>query len=698
VAGEVLSSEGGVSGARVDYFTGTAEVTYDMAATSVDMLDALVKPLGYGLSPLTDASRTSVSRRDTLAFLLVAILTMNVMSLAFLRYFLHLGYLDHLPPFIPWIEGALTLPILYLGWLPTVRRAMEALFHRRLTMDLLIAIGVGAAATLSAISLATGREDMYFETAAGLTAISLLSRMIEARLRERAFSELVALMKMPVKKVRQLDASGAEQYVDIAEVSAGDTVHLLKGELVPVDGEVLSGEAVVSEAVLTGEPQPLAKHPGDPVVAGSSLVEGALALSVVRRFDETLLSQMARSIGETLARQEGRLRQADRIASFFIPAVMVVALGAWLARLGLHGWRYALTPAGWFPSIAVLAVACPCAFSLAGISAVTAATGALLKRGMLVKELRALDALHRVDHVVFDKTGTLTKGTMTVDRLIWRDASEQDLLGVLLSAEQHAGHPAALAIRAYLLEQGVSTADDPKEKISDIQGQGRTLERGDKTLSVGCAELFDDPFDPPDIAPNHTAVWFGWDRQAAGCFLLLDEIRESAADAVASLNALNITSELVSGDRDEVTQHVAKAVGIPKATGHAAIADKIELVKARRAAGKTVAFVGDGTNDALAMGEAQVSVALAKSTDEALAASGLVALRGNVANLADIFTIGRKLRRVMTQNYVWAFAFNTLFIPIAAMGKLVPLAAMLLMLTSSITVLLNAMRLRGGSS
>lgn len=694
VAEQVLASTDGVTAARVDYFSSSCDVQYDLTKVSRDVLQEALAPLGYGLARLSDRETTPLHRKATHRFLVVAILAMNVMSLSFLRYFQTLGVLDHLPSFIPWLEGALVLPILYIGWIPVVHRAVASLRHGRLTMDLLIAIGVGAAATLSAVSLFTGREDMYFETCAGLLTISLLSGMIEARLRDKAFASLAPLMKTRLVHARRVDADGDDEYVKIDDIRSGDRVRFQKGELVPFDGVVESASAVVSEAMLTGEPHPIAKSRGDRMTAGSEVVEGRVVLLVERLFEETLLAKIAGSVGETLAKQEQRLRQNDRIASFFIPAVVLIAVGAWLYRLHAHGLAFALTPDGWFPSISVLAVACPCAFSLAGISAVTAVVGALLKRGFLVKELNRLEALAKVDHVIFDKTGTVTWGRMTVEHLVWRTEPDPALLSLVRAAEARSDHPVAEAVRAYLHQMSLPAGERAAVDIEDVPGSGRRAAIDGKTISIGNAALFEAPFAPEGLEAHHTAVWFGFGKTAAGCFLLTDEIRESAEPTVAKLRANGLSCELVSGDRAEVTRHVAAAIGLDSATGGASIEDKVAIVKQRRAAGRLTAFVGDGTNDALAMAEAGISIALARSTDEALSASDLVAIHGDIERLDEVFTAGRKLASVVKQNYLWAFSFNSFFIPIAAMGKLVPLAAMLLMLASSIAVLLNSLRLR----
>jgi heavy metal translocating P-type ATPase len=625
-------------------------------------------------------------------FAIAAVITMNIMGLASVRYFEGLGYLDQAPRFLIWLELALTLPVLYIGWLPVIRRAVTALRNKRITGDLLIGTAVGAAALLSVGALITGRDDIYLETCAGLVTITLLSQMIEARLRARAFERLTPLLRMGVERVRVIDGE-RERYAGIDEVGAGDRVAFLPGETVAFDGEVAGGAVSISEAVLTGEPAPLARVAGDAVVAGSTVVEGRLELVIARRFDQTRLYRITRSLARSLGRAESRLRSADRITVWFVPAVLVVAVGVWLARLFLLGVDHALSADGWFPSVAVLAVACPCAFSLAGISAITAATGNLLDQGFLVKEPAQLEQLDRIDRVIFDKTGTLTRGEMDVEQLAWRREPREELLPLVLAVERGSMHPVAQALRLHL-GPGPASAAGAQLEIRDLGGQGRAAVVDGRELVVGSAALFEDRFEPAGSMPGHTAVWFGFDGRAEGCFLLSDALRPEAAAAVAGLGRLGLEVELVSGDRRSVSESVAAAVGIGRAAGGMTIEDKVDRVRSLRRAGSAVAFVGDGTNDALAMAEGAASVAISGSTDEALSASGFVELHGSLEGLPRLFGLGRRLARVIRGNYVWAFAFNVLFVPVAALGQLVPLAAMALMLVSSTAVLLNSLRLR----
>jgi heavy metal translocating P-type ATPase len=690
---QVVLSDSGVVEADADFFTGSARVRYDMRRTSADRLRQTLKPLGYRLAAPDDQGKSRVSRGATFDFIVCAVITMNMMSLAAVRYFELLDAIERAPASLAWLELLLLVPVLWLGWLPTARRAAAGLRAGRMTMDFLIAVGVGAAFVLSLAALAIGSTHIYFETCAGLVTISLLSRMIEARLRERAFADIATLMRMRVVKVRRLAAGGAEDYSEVSDLAAGDRVRFLTGDIVAVDGTLTEGEALVSEAVLTGEPTAIRKVAGDPVVAGSEVIDGELLVEVRRPFRETTLFHIIESISDSLSKSELNVRSADRIAQWFSPVVLAIALGIWMARLALHGVDYALGAAGWFPSVAVLAVACPCAFSLAGTAAITAATGGLLRRGILVKEPLQLERLHCTGQIIFDKTGTITDGNMSVEALRWRSAPRPEMLPLVLAAEEGSIHPIAHALRAYLAERKIEPAAG-SFVIEDLPGEGRLLRGGGELFRTGSAGLFADPFSPEGATPRHTAVWFGFGSEAAGCFLITDGIKPDARATAVGLRDLGLGLEILSGDRQEVCDWVAREMNINQSAGGVSLEEKVRYVKRRRDTGLEVAFVGDGTNDALAMGEASSSVALARSTDEALSASGFVMRQGQLSRLVDLFATGRKLHGVIRLNYVWAFAFNSLFIPVAAAGRLTPLAAMLLMLVSSAGVLLNSLRMR----
>ncbi|HEX7599667.1 MAG TPA: HAD-IC family P-type ATPase, partial [Polyangia bacterium] len=365
----------------------------------------------------------------------------------------------------------------------------------------------------------------------------------------------------------------------------------------------------------------------------------------------------------------------------------------WMGRLALHGMDFALSAAGWFPSVAVLAVACPCAFSLAGATAVMAATWSLLGRGFLVRDPGQLQRLPKGTTVVFDKTRTLTEGELGLVALSWRDRNRDELLPLVLAAEQHSAHPVAQALRGWLAERGVEPAQ-LSASVEDLPGQGRRLRLPQGLFLVGSSSLFPERFKIANLPASHTLVWFGHAGRAEGCFQLTDRLRAGAAEMVQRLHQGGLRVELLSGDRQEVCDHLAAELGADRATGEATLEAKVRHVQNLRENGQRVVYVGDGTNDALAMSEASVSVAIAGSTDEALSASGLVMLHARLESLPELFATARRLHRVVRENYLWALGFNGLFVPVAAMGLLTPLAAMLLMLLSSTSVLLNSLRLR----
>jgi cation transport ATPase len=448
----------------------------------------------------------------------------------------------------------------------------------------------------------------------------------------------------------------------------------------------------VSESVLTGEPRPVRKVAGDPVNAGSTVAEGELVLAVVRPFGQTRLRQVADEVRASLAAREGELRSADAIAAWFVPAVIGLALCLWLARLALYGTDYALSAAGWFPSVAVLAVACPCAFSLAGATAVMAATWSLLARGFLVRDPDQLQRLAKATTVVFDKTRTLTEGELGFSGLCWRDRNHDELLPMVLAAEEHCPHPVAQAVRGWLVERGLE-ATPVSATVEDLPGQGRRLLGGPEPFVVGSSGLFTDRFPIPNLPVSHTLVWFGHGSRAEGCFQLTDRLRAGAAEALRRLQQSDLGIELLSGDRQEVCDHLAAELGIVRAVGGATLQAKVRHIQDLQQNGQRVVYVGDGTNDALAMSASSASVAMAGSTDEALSASGLVMLHTRLESLPELFATARKLGRVVRENYLWALGWNGLFVPVAAAGLLTPLVAMLLMLLSSTSVLLNSLRL-----
>jgi heavy metal translocating P-type ATPase len=709
VAEQVLSTQPGVIEARVDFLTGTGLLRLDLRRSSVEALARVLRSLGYGLAPVASEGQSRISRRFTFDFVVSAAITTNLMSIAAIRYAHDVGWTGAEPAFLPWIELLLCVPVMILGWLPGARRAIAGLAAGRGTMDLLVALSAGAAFFLSLASMALGRDDIYFETAAGLVTISLLSRMVEARLRENALRETSLIMRLETQKVRVPGPA----WVEVGALRPGDIALFEPGEIVPLDGTVAGAGVLLGEAVLTGEPRPVWKGPGRDVESGSQLLEGTLKLRVRTAYAHSGLAQVAAGLRESLNRGEARPRTADRLATVFVPVTLLVALGAWLVRVMLWGWAASTTAAALFPSIAVLAVACPCAFSLAGASALTAATGVLLRHGFLLRDPGQLEVLAGIRSVIFDKTGTLTAGDLRVVGLSWKEGPVGGALTLVRRVETGALHPAAKAILDWLASDGASELSKDSALcrdeglVAELAGQGRSISGPHGPFLVGSASLFTETFVPDLSQPWHTRVFFGSDGRAQGCFLLDDTLRPDAAAAVRDLHEMPGTPpvrvEILSGDGPDVTRWMAGQVGADAATGGATLKDKVTFVReregclereppTRRGDATGILYVGDGTNDALAMAEASTSLAISSSTDEALTAAGIVMTHTHLGEIPWLFGLARRTRRIVRGNHIWAFTFNGLFIPLAAAGLLTPLAAMLLMLASSSAVLLNARR------
>ncbi len=691
VAERLIRTIEGVEDVRADFMTGTIKVRYDMRRTAPSIFAETIAPFGYRIETASERPGRPLSHPLVLRFTVSAILTMNLMMLSMLRYSESLGWLDIAPAFLIWAEALLCSIVLGYGGMPILRRALFGVTRHRLTMDGLIALAALAAYALSLWALVRGRPDIYFETCAGLITISLLSRMIEARLRERACRDLTVMMRMPVRKVRVEQGEGIVRYITSADVRPGDRVVFDPGEVVPFDGVLLNDDVWISEAVLTGESRPVRRVRGEAVTAGSETVGAAVRIRVTRGIADTRLHEIAESLREAIADHELTLESADRIAAWFGPAVVLIAVIAWLVRAITAGTAGAFTSETLFPSIAVLATACPCAFSLAGVTALTSVTASLLRHGILIKNLSRFERAHRIARIVFDKTGTLTHGSMSVETLLWRTAPDPDLLALCNRIETGSRHPAATAIRAFLSAAGIPSHEAGSGITDDPSGAGRSMCLVDgRTFVIGGTRLFADGFIPPGTASRHTMVFFGLDGRAEGCFLLADSIRPEAGEVIRRVEAMGIAGMMLSGDREETVREVAEALGIREVHGGVTLDRKVEAIRAMQAGSGTTAYVGDGTNDALAMQAADFGIAVARATDEALTAADAVLLDGGLSKLNHLLAAARAMRRTIRMNYIWAFSFNVIFIPVAAMGYLTPLAAMGLMLISSILVLLNS--------
>jgi Cu+-exporting ATPase len=591
-----------------------------------------------------------------------------------------------------------------LGW-RFYRDGWRALRAGTGNMDLLVALGTTAAYGLSTYGLARhaghGMPHLYFEASAAVIALVLLGKWLEARAKRQTADAIRALnaLRPAVARVRR---DGAELELPVERVVLGDVVLVRPGERVAVDGEVLEGRSHVDESLITGESLPVAKVPGDRVTGGSVNAEGALAVRTSAVGAETTLARIIRMVESAQAAKAPIQRVVDRVSAVFVPVVLGVAALAFGAWLGLGGdVERALINA-----VAVLVIACPCALGLATPTAIMAGTGVAARQGILIKDAEALEVAHAVTLVAFDKTGTLTEGRpalVAVEPASGRDRS--DVLRQAAALQRHSEHPLAHAVLE-AARAGRLAADEARE-VRALPGRGLEGEVGGEALVLGSGRLLRElGVDAGALAERaqrleregRTLSWLlrrdGERAELLGLLAFGDALKPSARAAVARLQALGVKTVLLTGDNRGSAQAVAEALGIVDVRAEVLPQDKAAVVQSLRAAGEVVAMVGDGINDAPALAAAQVGIALSTGTDVAMETAGITLMRGDPRLVADALDVSRRTYAKIKQGLFWAFAYNVLGIPLAALGLLNPVVAGAAMAFSSVSVVANALLLR----
>jgi len=696
-----LLEQRGVIEARADFLSDLASIRIDLRQTSREAAVAALDTYGYGARSLVETDPTTNDpERLFLRFAIVAIAAMNAMMLAWVHYAEVVGASSgEWKPLLGGLGAVISVPAVLFCGAPIFRRSLGLLRAKRLGMETLLTLGIVASLGLSLLAFVMPGADFYFEVPTMIVAAALGSRLVERAIRSRGARTVAELLEPRALRARVLaeDGESVSSFVALDELALGDLVLVPVGEDVPADLVVARGTepVTVSEAVLSGEPTPRVKRAGMVVLSGSRVRSGSLRGEVIAKPEASAHAQVGDQILEVLAGQQQRVSSADRLASRFVLVILATALGTGIVHSVLLGFG----AAAWLPAIAVLVVACPCAFSIAAAAALGTAAIRLLREGVLLHEPGALEAAAAVDTVVFDKTGTLTLGDMDVSELKLRgDLEDRELLlGEVLALEARSRHPVAAAVCRHLDALGVETSTVKDiEELPGLGMQGR-LETG-STVAVGAAALFDEVDSSlfESVAENQSAVLFGRDDRALGCFLLEDPLKSTAAAAISSLSKLGVEPRLVSGDDERVVATVAEQTAIAEYEGRALPATKAERVATLRAEGRRVAFVGDGVNDGPALVAADVGIAMRHGAGMALESADLLSLRDDPGAAALVISLSRRLRSVTRQNYAWAIGYNALLLPVAAVGWLHPAFAALAMLVSSATVLANAARLLRG--
>ena len=604
------------------------------------------------------------------------------------------------------------------GW-PLHRAAWNGLGHGAATMDTLVSVGVTASFGWSLYALLFGGAGMtgmrmpysltfsaasghtlYLDVAAGVTAAVLTGRYLEARAKQQSGSALTALAGLAARTVAVL-RDGAEQRVPVGALAAGDRFVVRPGEKIAADGVVVEGRSAVDASLVTGESMPAEVGPGDEVIGSCVSMSGRLVVQATRVGDDTLLAQITRLVSQAQMSKATAQRLADRIAAVFVPSVISAAaatLGFWLGA-GLPG------AAAWSAAIAVLVVACPCALGLATPTALLAGVGRGAQLGILVKSVHALESAQQVRTVVLDKTGTLTRGTMTVQEIITApDADEENVLLLAGAVEDGSEHPIgqAIAREAAARLGGLPPATD----FTSLPGAGVRGTVAGRTVTVGSPSLLAEQglvisaglqsATAAAEGAGHTAVLAGWNGRAQGVLVIADVLKPGAQAAVARLRRLGLQPVLLTGDNERTAQVAAAKLGIPADSVIAGVRPdaKAAVVSRLQQADGRVAMVGDGVNDAAALAQADLGMAVGTGTDAAIGAADLTLVSGDPATIADAILLARATLRVIRANLAWAFGYNLVVIPLAALGYINPLFAGVAMSASSLIVVGNSLRLR----
>ncbi len=706
-----LGAVPGVAEARVNFALARADVTAAAPTLDAAALTRVVAEAGFSATPRAAdpearraqeaAAAAAADRRariDGAILIGAAVLTLPMVAEMAAMAF---GLPVHLPPLV---ALALATPVQLVAGARFYVAAWRALRAGAGNMDLLVALGTTAAYGYSLVRVVTegaaAAGHLYFEAAAVVITLVGLGRWLEARAKRGTTAAIRALMALRPETARVV-RDGAPTVVPIAEVAAGDRVLVRPGERLPVDGVIVEGTSELDESLVTGESLPVARGPGDAVTGGAINGTGALAIDATRVGEDATLARIIRLVEAAQSGKAPVQRLVDRVAAVFVPVVVafaVLVFGAWLVAGG--GVEAALVAA-----VSVLVIACPCALGLATPTAVVAGTGAAARAGILFKDVEALERAHRATEVLFDKTGTLTKGRPSVTRLLPADpAGDPDgrrLLTLAAAVQQASEHPLAHAITEAAAAHGLAVPAATEVRSETGRGvtgrvDGARVELGNRALMA--AHDIDDAaavaaIDAAETA-GETAILVAVDARVIGVIAVADPVRSESAAAVADLTARGVATGLISGDAARVAGAVGHALGIGEVIAPVAPEAKAARVTERRGPGRTVVMVGDGINDAPALAAADVGIAIGTGTDVAIEAAGVTLMRPDPRLVAASLEISRATSRKIRQNLFWAFIYNVIGLPIAALGLLNPAVAGAAMAASSVSVVTNSLVLR----
>jgi P-type Cu+ transporter len=716
----------GVEACSVNFGAELATITYDASQTDVAAIQNAVDAAGYSAVPIQDdvlAPEDDTERRERLAE--NRNLTRKVWVSGVISAILVIGSLPAMTglniPFIPmwlhdaWLQLVLTAPVLFWCGSSFFINAQKAFKRHTATMDTLVAIGTSTAYLYSLFPtfrpqwfIAQGlRPDVYFEAASVIIALILLGRLLENRAKGQTSEAIRKLMGLQAKTARVI-RSDREVDIPIAEVVLGDIVLVRPGEKIPVDGEIVEGSSTLDEAMVTGESIPVKKHPGDEVIGATMNKTGSFKFRATRVGKDTFLAQIVKLVQQAQGSKAPIQRLADRVTGWFVPAVIAIAIATFIIWYNVMG----NVTMALITTVGVLIIACPCALGLATPTSIMVGTGKGAENGILIKGAESLEMAHKLSAIVLDKTGTITQGKPTVTDFVTvngiANRNELNLLRLAASVERNSEHPLAEAVVQYAQSQGVKL-DDPKE-FEAIAGSGVQGYVSDRWVQIGTHRWMNElGIDTSALQKDwerleylgKTVIWMAVDGQIEGIMGISDAVKPSSIQAIRALQKMGLEVVMLTGDNRRTAEVIAREVGIKRVEAEVRPDQKAATVEQIQLEGKIVAMVGDGINDAPALAQADVGMAIGTGTDVAIAASDITLISGDLQGIVTAIQLSRATIRNIRQNLFFAFIYNVAGIPIAA-GILYPFFGWLLspiiagaaMAFSSVSVVTNALRLR----
>lgn len=706
-----LNKLDGVNKATVNFALESATVDFNPDEINVGEMKSTITKLGYKLEVKSDEQDGSTDHRlqeierQKKKFIISFILSFPLLW-AMVSHFSFTSFI-YLPDMLmnPWVQLALATPVQFIIGGQFYIGAYKALRNKSANMDVLVALGTSAAyfysvyLSIRSIGSSEHMTDLYFETSAVLITLIILGKLFEAKAKGRSSEAIKKLMGLQAKTATVV-RDGTEMKILIEEVVAGDIVYVKPGEKIPVDGEIVEGKSAIDESMLTGESIPVDKTIGDVVIGSTMNKNGFLKVKATKVGRDTALAQIIKVVEEAQGSKAPIQRVADQISGIFVPVVVVIAI------ITFAVWMIFVTPGDFGGAlekmIAVLVIACPCALGLATPTSIMAGSGRSAEYGILFKGGEHLEATHRLDTVILDKTGTVTNGKPVLTDIIVADGfEEKEILKLVGAAERNSEHPLAEAIVEGIKEKGIDIPSS--ETFEAIPGFGIESVVEGKQLLIGTRRLMKKfNIDIEEVTKSmeeleregKTAMLIAIDKEYAGIVAVADTVKDTSKAAIARLKKMGLDVVMITGDNTQTAQAIAKQVGIDHVIAEVLPEGKAEEVKKLQASGKKVAMVGDGINDAPALATADIGMAIGTGTDVAMEAADITLIRGDLNSIADAIFMSKMTIRNIKQNLFWALAYNGLGIPIAAFGFLAPWVAGAAMAFSSVSVVLNALRLQ----